>query len=122
MYKLLKYGESYSVISGSLRNYYRDKIDNNDGDTSDIISFKHRANIIGKTAAQPPRFRNQGEDNHTLVLTFNVEVTIFLNTWVTFGDCLINCKIELNFIMEKRLDTDTGYSKCNKTIHRNNQH
>ena len=34
MYNLLEYSDNYSIASGSLRNYYRDEIDNVDDNAS----------------------------------------------------------------------------------------
>ena len=42
MYNLLEYSQSYSVISGSLWNYYRDIIDDVDDNASDGKSFKYK--------------------------------------------------------------------------------
>ena len=50
MYDLLEYSQNYSMISGRLWNYYRDKI--NDVDDK---SFKYKTKIAGKTPERPPR-------------------------------------------------------------------
>ena len=52
VYNLLEYCQNYSMTSGSLRSYYREKIDNVD-DVSDGKSFKYETKRIGKTEARP---------------------------------------------------------------------
>ena len=37
------------MTSGSLLNYYRDKIDDGDDNASDGKSFKYKTKIVGKT-------------------------------------------------------------------------
>ena len=64
LYNLLEYSDNYSMISGSLWNYYRDEINvsangNNDADNYRINdnktitskSFKYKTKIIGKTVS-----------------------------------------------------------------------
>ena len=41
MYNLLKFSQNYSMTSGSLWNYYRDEIDDVDGNASDGKSFEY---------------------------------------------------------------------------------
>ena len=47
MYNLLKYSQNYSMTSGSLWNYYRDKTDDVDDNASDGKSFEYRTKIVG---------------------------------------------------------------------------
>ena len=55
MYNLLEYSRNYSKASGSLWNYYRDKLTdetNDDGPNKNVInskSFKYQTGIIGST-------------------------------------------------------------------------
>ena len=57
MYNLIKYSDNYSKISGSLWNYYRDEpflnangaIADFPADKNNIVSFKFKANIAGRT-------------------------------------------------------------------------
>ena len=48
MYNLLKYSDNYSMASGRLWRYYREKIDNVDNDVSDGKLFKYKTKIIEK--------------------------------------------------------------------------
>ena len=50
MYNLFEYSDNYSMTSGSLRNYYRDKIvDDDEDDASEGEPFKYNTKIIGNT-------------------------------------------------------------------------
>ena len=53
MYSLLLYSQNYSMTSGSLWNYYRDKIDDVDDNASDAKSFEYKTTILGKTSRRP---------------------------------------------------------------------
>ena len=66
MYNLLKYSLDYSMTSGSLWNYCRDKIDDIDDNASDGKSFNYKTNIIEKT---PQRPGNEGDANQPPVRT-----------------------------------------------------
>ena len=60
MYNLLKYSQNYSMTLGSLWNYYRDEIDDVNGNASDGKSFVYKTKIVGKTPQSPegpPRLR-----------------------------------------------------------------
>ena len=45
MYNLLEYSQNYSMTSGSLWNYYRDKIDDVDDNASDDKSFEYKTKM-----------------------------------------------------------------------------
>ena len=49
MYILLEYNQNYSMTSETLRNYYRDKIDDVDDNVSHGKSFKYKTKIVGRT-------------------------------------------------------------------------
>ena len=53
MYNLIEYSDNYSDSSGSLWNFKRDEITNNENVTNDdnVLSFKYKSNIIGNTEA-----------------------------------------------------------------------
>ena len=84
MYNLLECSKNYRKTTGSLWNYYRDKLTN--PLSSDSESFKYKTNIAGKTP----------QDNDTLT---NAKVVIPLkhlsNFWKSLNIPLINCEIEL---------------------------
>ena len=91
MYNLLEYSNNYSLISGSLWNYYRDEInvdeneiDDNDNNinnskTKASKSFKYKT----KMAASTP------DNINTLNAVVVVFSLIFLIKYLLFGDILI---------------------------------
>ena len=52
MYNLIEYSDNYSNTSGSLWQFKRDEVPNNNADLSvdDSQSFKYKAALAGKTA------------------------------------------------------------------------
>ena len=52
-YDLLEYSQNYSVTSGNLWNYYRDKIDNVNHNPSDGKLFEYKIKTIGKWPQRP---------------------------------------------------------------------
>ena len=106
LYNLLEYSQNYSIKSGSLWNYHRDKTDDVDAGASDGKSFKYKTNIIRKTPEKP---KNPGEADPPPAPTLNVEVwshysTQFLKiSWFTM-DKLWNRTWFNN--MDKRLCID----------------
>ena len=63
MYNLLGCNKTCSVTSGSLWNYYQDKIDYINDNPSDGKSFKYKTKIAGKTRKRPLRPGNPGDAN-----------------------------------------------------------
>ena len=49
MYNLLEYSDKYSMTSGGLWNYHRDKIDGVDDDASNGKSRKYKTKIMQQT-------------------------------------------------------------------------
>ena len=66
MYNLLKYTQNYSMTSGSLWNYYRDKIEDVDDNPSDGKPFEYKSKIVGNTLKKP---ENEGGTNRPPVPT-----------------------------------------------------
>ena len=97
MYNLLEYSDNYSMISGSLWNYYRDEINydanENNNETNKINnnktktskSFEYKTKIMRRTP----------EDN-----TLNAKILVplkYLSNFLRFLNLpLINCKTELD--------------------------
>ena len=92
MYNLIKYSNNYSKKSGSLWQYYRDEpFLNNNGaigdfpvDSNNIVLFKFKTNITGRTG-------NNGTKN----VNIRVPLTYLCNFWRTLEMPLINCEINL---------------------------
>ena len=108
IYNLLEYRQNYSMISGSLWNYYRDQIDDVDSNASDDKSFEYKTKIVGKTPQRPAQAGNEGDADRPPqppVPTLHIEVTIPLkylsNFWRSLDFPLINCDIELDLSWTK---------------------
>ena len=101
IYNLLEYSRNYSITSGSLWNYYRDKIDDVDDNAWDGKSLIFRTKI-GNTLDRPG---NEGDANRPPVPTLIVEVTVpvnyLSNFWWSHDLPLINCEIELDLSLAK---------------------
>ena len=92
MYNLLGYSKNYRKTTGSLWNYYRDEPINPLSSNSE--SFKYKTSIVGKTP----------QDNDSLT---NAKVVIPLkhlnNFWKSLKIPLINCEVELNLTLLKKM-------------------
>ena len=67
------------MTSGSLWNYYRDKVDDVDDNASDGKSFKYKIKIVGKTPERPPGLERPPEPppNPDATTTTNTTSTSF---------------------------------------------
>ena len=96
MYNLLEYNDNYSMISGSLRNYYGDEVNDDDNENNDAgnyrvnsnktvtsKSFKYKTKILGSTPA----------DNSRLETEFVVPLKYLSNFRKSLNLPLINCEI-----------------------------
>ena len=61
LYNSLEYSKNYSVTSGSLWNYYRDKVDNDTGDILNTKSIGYEKNITENTLERPPQPGQEGD-------------------------------------------------------------
>ena len=104
MYNLIEYSDNYSKRSGSLWQYYKD--DPNDN-LADSESFKYKAKITGKTAA----------DGNTKNIEILVPLKYLSNFWRTLEMPLINCEVELILIWSKEfvITNSTGEGKVKIT-------
>ena len=128
MYNLLEYNQNYSMASGSLWSYYRDKIDDVDENASDGDSFKYKTKIVGKTprrlprppkpppnsdGSQPPKPEQPAQ---APVPALNVEVVIPLkdlsNFWRFLDLRVINCEIDIDLSWRK----DCGFSEHHNNL------
>ena len=85
MYNLIEYSDNYSDTSGSLWDFKRNEIDNNEDVANDnnALSFKYKGSIIGNT-------ENNGTKNGVKVA---VPLKYLSNFWRSLEMPLINCKI-----------------------------
>ena len=100
MYNLLEYRDNYSMISGSLWNYYRDEVnddvnENNDDDNkinnNKIITskyFEFKTKIIGRTS--------DNNNNNTLDTEVVAPLKYLSKFWRFLDLPFINCEKELN--------------------------
>ena len=90
MYNLIEYSDNYSDTSGSLWNFKRDEIEEDDDLTVDNSSpFKYKLNIIGNTDEDEA---NRKKENVKIV----VPLKYLSNFWRSLEMLLINCKVEFS--------------------------
>ena len=107
MFNLLWYRSNYSITSGSLWNYYRDKIHSVNYDTSEGKSFTYKTKIIRKTEGKPPgppvTPAGEVQPSQPPVPSLNTEVTILQkylsNFWRLLHLPSINCEVELDLLL-----------------------
>ena len=92
IYILLEYSDNYSMTSGSLKNYYRDKINvsnmRNDNKTTSKC-FEYKTKFIGSTP----------DDNNTLDTEVFVPLKYLSNFWRSLDLPLIICEIKLDLLL-----------------------
>ena len=109
MHNLLEYSDHYSMISGSLWNYYRDKIDYVGVvvNASDGKSFEYKTKIVGGTSErlpQPGNPRDLDRQAQPPLSFFNVKSLFHSNIFAIFGDLLcldlplMNCEVKLDLL------------------------
>ena len=105
MYNLLEYSHNYSMISGSLWNYYREKIDDIDDNSSDGELFNYKGKIVEEIPERPPKTGNPKNENQPLqppVPSLIAEVTVPLkylnNFWRFLGLALIKYEVKLDYL------------------------
>ena len=87
MYNLIEYSDDYSDTSGSLWQFKRDEIEENNNLTVDnSSSFKYKSNIIGNLSQVGTR------NNIKIVITLKY----LSNFWRSLEMPLINCKVEFS--------------------------
>ena len=87
MYNLTEYSDNYSDISGSLWQFKREEIEeNNNLIVDNSLSFKYKSNIIGNLS-------QAGTRNNVKIV---VPLKYLSNFWRSLEMPLINCKVELS--------------------------
>ena len=82
MYNFIEYSDNYSKTSGSLRQYYKDELNDN---LADSESIKPKVKITGKTPA----------DGNTKNVEIIVPLKYLSNFWRTLEIPLIDCEVNL---------------------------
>ena len=102
MYNLLEYSDNYSIISRSLWNYYRDKIDG-----ADVGDNASDGKSIVETLERPAQPGNPGDADKLAqppAPSLIVEVTFLKylsNFWRSHDLFLMNCEVEHDFFVGK---------------------
>ena len=109
MYNLSEYGDNYSDTSGSLWQFRKDEVPDNNANlnVNDSQSFKYKAALAGKT-------KDYAHPNSFLKNTKIVAPLKYLsNFWRSLEIPLINCKIrlELNWIKDCILSSTENSAK-----------
>ena len=109
MYNLLEYSENYRKTIGSLYNYYRDELtnDNNDNnfDNRNVVNseaFKYKNKIIGNT--YNVNAGAQGYDankNGTQEVELAIPLKYLVNSWRALNIPLISCEVSLELKWDK---------------------
>ena len=88
MYNLIEYSDNYFDSSGSLWNFKRDEVTDNEDVTNDdnTPSFKYKANLVDNTKAD-------GTKNGVKIA---VPLKYLSNFWRSLEMPLINCRVELS--------------------------
>ena len=114
MYNLIEYSNNYSDTSGSLWQFKRDEVPNNNADLTidNSHSFKYKAALVGK-AANVVNNTNSSIENTKIVLPLKY----LSNFWRSLEMPLINCKIHLglSWIDDCILSSAGDYAKFKVT-------
>ena len=103
MYNLLEYSGNYSIISGSLWNYFRDEItgDANENDAA-RIKINNNRTITRKSFEYKTKLTGTKQNNKNILDT---EVVVPLKYWSNFfiylDLLLINCETEIDLVWSK---------------------
>ena len=106
MYNLIEYSDNYSHTSGSLWDFKRDKIYNDDmvvSNDNNAPSFKYKPSNIGNTKAN--RTKNE--------VKIAVPLKYLCNFWRSLEMSLINCKVELSLKWIENCVLTTGTTSAN---------
>ena len=102
IYNLLEYSNNYSMTSGSLWNYHRDKSilvnDNANENNADNYRINKNKTITSNSFEYKRKLiRSTPNDNNTLNADVVVPLKYLSNFWKFLALPLINCEIELDF-------------------------
>ena len=114
IYNLLEYSDNYSKTSGSLWNYYRDKINDSANKNNDANNYKINNNKTTTSKSYEYKTKIRGRtpnDNNILEAEVVVPLKYLSNFWRSLDLHLINCEIELDLSWSR----DCIISKISKT-------
>ena len=113
MYNLLECSDNYSVTSGSLWNYYREEInddenendDNNNNNNNKNSNNNNRLNnnkrITNKSFKHKTKIGSTLDNENKLNAEVLVSLKYLSNFWRSFNLSLVNCEIELDLSWSK---------------------
>ena len=108
MYNLIEYGDNCLGTSGSLWQFKRDEVPNNNDDLAILNSrsFKYKAALVGKT---PDAVNNTNSSVKNTKIV--VPLKYLSNIWRSLEMLLINCKVHLElYWIEKFILSSAGNS------------
>ena len=96
MYNLLEYSDNYSMTLASLRNFYRDEVNNDANENENAYRINNYKTITSKSFEYKTKLTGSTPND---INTLNTEVVVSLkylsNFWRFLDLPLINCEIEL---------------------------
>ena len=102
MYNLLEYSENYSMALGSLWNYYRDDINDDENETDRLRNrLNSNKTIRSKSFEYKTKLTGSTSDNNYIINAEVVPLKYLSNFWRSLDLPLINCEIELDLTWSK---------------------
>ena len=102
MYNLLEYSDNYSMTLASLRNFYRDEVNNDANENENTNRINNYKTITSKSFEYKTKLTGSTPND---INTLNTEVVVSLkylsNFWRFLDLPLINCEIELYLTCSK---------------------
>ena len=102
VYNLLEYSDKYSITSGSLWNYYRDEVFDDENENANNKSISNNKTITSKSFEHKTKIiRKETDDNNLLDTEVVVPSKCLSNFWGFLDLPLINCKLEFDLSRSK---------------------
>ena len=103
LYKLLQYSDNYSLTSGSLWNYYRDEINDDENENDNNNRINYNKTTRSKSFEYKTKTTGRASNDNNKLDTETVVPLKYLSTfWRSFDLPLINCEIELDLSYTKQ--------------------
>ena len=104
IYNLLEYSENYSMRLESLRNYYRDEINDSANENNDVDSYRIKKNKIATSHSfeyKTKTIERTPKNNNVLDTEVFVPLEYSSNFWRSHDVLLSNCEIELDLSLSR---------------------
>ena len=103
LYNLLQYSDNYSLTSGSLWNYYRDEINDDENENDNNNRINYNKTTRSKSFEYKTKTTGRASNDNNKLDTETVVPLKYLSTfWRSFDLPLINCEIELDLSYTKQ--------------------